>query len=57
MIRKIVSFIILACVVVGIYKVFGGDLSSFLSTGGEVLLNIVEAGSNIVVEIWHFIFG
>lgn len=57
MVRKIIHFLIVACVIVGIYKVFGGDLSSFLTSGGEVLMNIVDAGSDIVVQIWQWIFG
>lgn len=56
MIRKIASFLIVACVVVGIYKVFGGDLGSFITAGGEILMNIIEAGSDFVVQIWHWIF-
>lgn len=57
MVRKIFNFLIVACVIVGIYKVFGGDLSSFLTSGGQVLMNIVDAGSDIIVQLWEFIFG
>lgn len=57
MLRQSINYLLVACVVVGIYKVFGGDLGSFIAVTGDIILNIVEAGSNLVYQIWTAIFG
>lgn len=57
MISKIVKWLVVACVVVGIYKIFGGDLSSFISSIGTAAMQIIDAGSDIVAQLWDALFG
>lgn len=55
MIRQIIKGLLIACVVVGIYKAFGGDVGSFVAGAGSIILNIVDAGSDVVLQIWNAI--
>lgn len=56
MLGKALNIIIVACVIVGLYKAFGGDISAFMTSAGDIILTIVDAGSDIVAQIWNAIF-
>lgn len=57
MLRQVINWILIACLAVGIYKAFGGDIGGFISATGDIVINIVDAGSDIVLQIWNAIFG
>lgn len=57
MFRQILHFLLVACLVVGVYKMFGGDLGSFISMAGDALVNVVDAGSDVIAKIGDAIFG
>ncbi len=57
MIQKLVRWLVIACVVVGVYKIFGGDLSSFISSVGTAGMQVIDAGSDIIAQLWNSLFG
>lgn len=57
MLRQILNFVLVVILVVGVYKMFGGDLGSFVTMVGDVLINVVDAGSDVVADIGDAIFG
>lgn len=56
MIGKVVSFLIAAIVLFGIYKFFGGDIGLALTTLGDFLYQIIEQGSDWFSKILEAIF-
>jgi hypothetical protein len=51
-----VTLIVLA-VALAIYKMYGGDLTGFLTLIYDVLWGIVDAVSNVMVKAWTAVFG
>lgn len=57
MIKTILGWLGLAILVVALYKIFGGDFGLALSSIADWVINIVNAGSDIVIKIWNSING
>lgn len=57
MIGKVVSWVIAAIVIVGIYKFFNGDIGLALTTVGDFLWRIVSQGADWFSKILGSIFG
>lgn len=57
MLKKLITAVIIVCVVLGIYKAFDGDIGNILDTGGDILMKIISAGSDVVAKIWDAISG
>lgn len=52
MIRKIGSAILIGIVVFAIYKWFGGDIAAFFSTVADLFFQIIDKGSDVVIEFF-----
>lgn len=57
MIGKVVSWVIAAIVIVGIYKFFNGDIGLALTTVGDFLWQIVSQGADWFSKILGSLFG
>lgn len=57
MVKQILGWIGLAILVVALYKIFGGDFGLALTTIADWVINLVNAGSDIVIKIWNSING
>lgn len=51
MVRSILSFLGVAILVVAVYKIFGGDIGLALSTVADIFIQIVTAGSDILIKL------
>lgn len=56
MIGKVVSWVVAAIVIFGIYKYFNGDIGLALTTVGDFLWQIVSAGSDWFSKILGSLF-
>lgn len=50
MIRSIASFIGALILIAAVYKIFGGDLGLALSTVAGFVIDIADAGSDVILE-------
>jgi hypothetical protein len=53
MIRSIVSTIGVIILVVAVYKIFGGDVGLAITTAANFVIDIADAGSDVVLEAWN----
>jgi len=53
MIRSILSTIGVIILVVAIYKIFGGDIGLAISTAANVVIDVADAGSDVLLEAWN----
>lgn len=56
MLSKVISFIVAAVVIFGIYKYFNGDIGVALTTVGDFLWQIVNTGSDWFSQILAKVF-
>jgi hypothetical protein len=57
LVKQILGWLGLAILVVALYKIFGGDFGLALTTIADWVINLVNAGSDIVIKIWNSING
>jgi hypothetical protein len=57
LVKQILGWLGLAILVVALYKIFGGDFGLALTTIADWVINVVNAGSDIVIKIWNSING
>lgn len=54
-IKNAIWTIIICAIALGIYKIFGGNITDFFNTVWAIFYKIVDAASNVVVKIGHTI--
>lgn len=50
MIRSIAGFIGALILIAAVYKIFGGDLGLAVSTAATFVIDIADAGSDVILE-------
>lgn len=57
MIRNVASTMGIIILVVAVYKIFGGDVGLAISTAANFVIDIADAGSDVVIGAWNKLGG
>lgn len=53
MVRSILSTLGVIILIVAVYKIFGGDIGLAISTAANVVIDVADAGSDVLLEAWN----
>lgn len=52
MIRSILGTLGIVILVVAVYKIFGGDVGLAISTAANFVIDVADAGSDVLLQAW-----